>query len=124
MSVFDLKIHSKGGYESELLPLWKECYKKYTTIDSQEDTLPYASWQHMTTGYNAGYYSYLYSEIIAKDLFSVFQEKGVLDEQVGREFRKKILEPVCIEDGNDMVRSFLGRDFNQKAFLKSLKIEN
>ena len=123
MSVFDMSLHSKDGNKKELYTLWRETMKKYTSIEVQQDTAMYASWQHLI-GYNSGYYSYLYSEMIAKDLFSVFEEKGILSKQVGSELRKKILEPVCLEEGNTMIRSFLGRDFKQEAFLNSFTLKN
>lgn len=60
----------------------------------------------------------MYSE----DLFTKFEEAGFMDEKTGLEYREKILAPGGSLDPDEMVRNFLGRDSNNKAFLKSLGI--
>ena len=43
-----------------------------------------------------------------------------MNSKVGSELRKSLLEKICLEDGNKMITEFLGREFNQKSFLKNL----
>ena len=77
-----------------------------------------ASFGHMLGGYDAGYYGYLWAEVIGDDLFSRFEEEGVLSSSVGRDYREKILSPGGSKDANELVKDFLGRDWNNKSFLK------
>ena len=77
-----------------------------------------ASFGHMLGGYDAGYYGYLWAEVIGDDLFSRFEEEGVLSSSVGRDYREKILSPGGSKDANELVKDFLGRDWNNNSFLK------
>ena len=78
-----------------------------------------ASFGHLA-GYAAGYYGYAWSEVLAQDMFSVFEEEGVLNPETGRRFRKTVLAPGGSKDPMDLVREFLGREPNNEAFMKSL----
>ena len=83
-----------------------------------EGTHQLASFDHLL-GYGAAYYGYLWSEVYAADMFSVFEKEGVLNPAVGYRFRKFILEKGGSEDPMKMVREFLGREPNNGAFLKN-----
>ena len=72
----------------------------------------------MLGGYDAGYYGYLWAEVIGDDLFSRFEEEGVLSSSVGKDYREKILGPGGSKDANDLVKDFLGRDWSNNSFLK------
>ncbi|WP_183574700.1 M3 family metallopeptidase [Mucilaginibacter sp. X5P1] len=74
-------------------------------------------------GYGANYYGYLWSKVYAQDIFSVFEQHGVLDQATGVRYRKEILQEGAQEDEMAMLRHFLGREPNSKAFLKSLGIK-
>ena len=74
-------------------------------------------------GYAANYYGYLWSKVFAQDMFSVFQEKGVMNKELGLRYRQEILEKGSTLPENIMLKNFLGRPSNSKAFLKSLGIE-
>ncbi len=77
-----------------------------------------ASFGHMLGGYDAGYYGYLWAEVIGDDLFSRFEEEGILSSSVGKDYREKILSPGGSKDANDLVKDFLGRDWSNNSFLK------
>ena len=83
-----------------------------------EGTHQLASFGHLL-GYGAAYYGYLWSEVYAADMFSVFEKEGVLNPAIGYRFRKSILEKGGSEDPMEMVRAFLGREPNNGAFLKN-----
>lgn len=74
-------------------------------------------------GYAANYYGYLWSKVFAQDMFSVFQEKGVMNKELGLRYRQEILEKGSTLPENIMLKNFLGRPSNSKAFLKSLGIK-
>ena len=82
----------------------------------------HASFGHLTN-YAAGYYGYLWALVYAQDMFSVFEEKGILDQATGKALRDKIYAKGSTEDPMMLVKDFLGREPNQKAFLKSLGLK-
>jgi len=78
---------------------------------------PIGHFGHFLSGYVSTYYCYLWSEVYAADLFSVFQKGGIFNKALGMKYRKEILAPGGTVDSIDSVREFLGRDPNDKAFL-------
>jgi thimet oligopeptidase len=66
------------------------------------------------------YYTYLWSLVIAKDLLSPFEKKGLLSTDVSYAYRDKILAAGGTKDAADLVKDFLGRPYNFKAFEKYL----
>lgn len=80
------------------------------------------SFTHLNS-YGANYYGYLWSKVYAQDIFSVFEQHGVLDQATGVRYRKDILQEGAQEDEMAMLRHFLGREPNSKAFLKSLGLK-
>ncbi len=86
----------------------------------QENTHPVASFGHLLGGYGAGYYAYLWSEVFADDLFSRFKKEGILNPQVGMDYRKKILEKGGERSEMESMKDFLGREPNNEAFLNKI----
>ena len=85
-----------------------------------EGTLRPASFAHIAgPGYAAGYYGYMWSEVIALDLLTPFQ-KDMLDPAVGARYRDAILAPGGREDEAVLVRRFLGRDPSNAAFFAEI----
>jgi thimet oligopeptidase len=87
------------------------------------------SFQHILTwGYDAGYYSYAWSDSIVSELAAVFNDpantQGYLNPDIGMRYRKEILEPGASRDVNDSVAAFTGHalDPTRQAFLISLGI--
>jgi thimet oligopeptidase len=72
-------------------------------------------------GYYGGYYCYLWSEVFAHDIFNeIKQNNGLLDKTYGEKYRRYILSKGGGKDPNLMVHNFLGRPFNNKAFLDNV----
>ncbi len=74
----------------------------------------YRSWYFQHTfgpggGYSAGYYSYIWSEVLDADAFAAFKETGLFDPKTALAFRKEILEPAGSRDAMDMFKAFRGR---------------
>lgn len=101
-------IHTEGARLS-LLPV-------------HEGTFPLASFGHLMGGYDASYYGYMWSEVFGDDMFSRFEEEGVTNPDVGRAYRREVLEKGGTLDGDEMLRNFLGREPNNEAFLRKLGI--
>lgn len=71
-------------------------------------------------GYDAGYYGYLWSHVFGDDMYTRFEAAGPFDTATGAEYRRAILERGGSADGDELVRSFLGREPNNAAFLRGL----
>lgn len=69
-------------------------------------------------GYSAGYYSYIWSEVLDSDAFEAFKETSLFDSETAMRFRKSILEKGGTEDPMDMYVSFRGREPKQDALLR------
>lgn len=68
----------------------------------------------------AGYYGYLWGEVIRKDLFSQFDESNLLDPAVARRFKETVLAPSGSRPSAELVQNFLGRPFDVAAWEKWL----
>ena len=76
--------------------------------------------QHICAGggYAAGYYSYIWSEVLDSDAFQAFKEKGLFDPETAMAFRKKILEKGGTADAMEMYKSFRGREPSVEPLLE------
>lgn len=75
--------------------------------------------QHIFAGgYSAGYYSYIWSEVLDSDAFQAFKEKGLFDQPTAAAFRKKILEKGGTMDAMEMYKSFRGREPSVEPLLE------
>jgi len=81
-----------------------------------------ATFGHIMSGYDAGYYSYMWSEAYSLDCFSQFQAEGLSNTTTGVRFRNTILAQGDMKDGDALLREFLGRDANSDAFFRKLNI--
>lgn len=69
-------------------------------------------------GYAAGYYSYKWAEVLSADAFSLFEEKGIFDQQSGAKFMHTILEMGGVEEPMDLFLRFRGRKPTIDALLR------
>jgi len=75
---------------------------------------------HLVGGYAAGYYGYMWSEVIGKDMLSAWGN-NILDANVGMRFRKQVLSRGGEQPAKVIVEEFLGRPVNSKAFFDELR---
>ena len=67
--------------------------------------------QHIFSGgYSAGYYSYIWSEVLDADTFEAFKETDVLDKETAARYREEILSKGGTRPGMELYRNFRGRD--------------
>ncbi len=69
--------------------------------------------------YQAGYYSYLWAEVLEKDAFEAFREKGIFDRETAKAFRKNILEKGGSDEPMNLYILFRGREPELEPLLKS-----
>ena len=74
----------------------------------------------MGGGYTAGYYSYMWAEVLDADAFDAFKETGdIFNQEIADKFRNYILTPGGIDDGMTMYRNFRGREPQIDALLRN-----
>jgi thimet oligopeptidase len=71
-------------------------------------------------GYGSKYYGYLWSLVYSCDMYSEFEKKGALSPEMGARYRTEVLSRGGSNDALKLVANFLGREPNNKAFLKYL----
>jgi Zn-dependent oligopeptidase len=96
------------------LAVWRNL-ESATPLGHVEGTMFPASFSHIAAHYAAGYYGYMWSQVIALDMLSVFKA-DMLDPKVGIRYRDTILAPGGQVEEMEMVRRFLGRDPSSEAF--------
>ena len=111
----DQHLHGEN-FKDSLLEV-EHAAQKVTTITYPKDINHLAAFGHLLGGYDAAYYGYLWAEIIGDDLFSRFENEGVLSNSVGVDYKNKILKPGGTVPAENMVQDFLGRKWNDEAFL-------
>jgi thimet oligopeptidase len=87
----------------------------YSMLTPVPGTHMYAGFGHLA-GYTSSYYTYMWSLVIAKDLFSAFDRDDLFDEEVATRYRDRILVQGGRKDAADLVEDFLGRPFGFEAF--------
>jgi thimet oligopeptidase len=93
----------------------RELQATYDVFGYVPDTHFYASFGHLQ-GYGSGYYTYMWSLVIAKDLFSAFDRDNLFATDVAHRYRDRILAAGGSRDAADLVADFLGRPYDFAAF--------
>jgi thimet oligopeptidase len=78
------------------------------------------TFEHIASGYAAGYYGYMWAKVIALDLVSAFGA-DLMNSEVGRRFREMILSRGSEEPARDLVERFLGRPVASDAFFRHIQ---
>ena len=89
----------------------------HVTYGHAEGTHRQASFTHLANAaYVSSYYIYQWSLVIAKDMFSRFDRSDLLAPGPARRYRETVLQPGGSKPAADLVKEFLGRPFNEKAW--------
>ena len=120
--LFDFRLHLeydpvRGARPMEVL---EEVRKEVSVLHPPVwQRFPHAFTHIFAGGYAAGYYSYLWAEVLSADAFEPFEAAGVLDRATGERFRKEILAMGATRPALDSFTAFRGRAPEPDALLKS-----
>jgi thimet oligopeptidase len=108
---FDIAL--SGPSPEPAMRVW-ERMETASLLGNVPDTAFPGTFGHIVSGYAAGYYGYMWAEVLALDMLSAFGG-NVMDPVVGRRFRRDILSRGGEEPAKDLVERFLGRPVNADA---------
>ena len=92
-----------------------ELYDAYSLVRPLPDTHFVTSFGHLS-GYTSAYYTYMWSLVIAKDLFSAFDPDDLFAAEVATRYRDRVLAAGGSKAAAELVEDFLGRPYNTDAF--------
>jgi thimet oligopeptidase len=120
-ATYDMSLHTAPEVP-DTTALYARLMKAVSLIPMSAGVMPECSFTHLM-GYDAGYYGYLWSEVYAQDGFSRFEKEGLLNEKTGRDYRREVLEKGGSRDESVSLRTFLGREPSDAAFLKGIGLD-
>ena len=110
-----LSCYSRDPATLDTDALAREVTQRYQPFPFVEGTHFQCAFGHLD-GYSAVYYTYMWSLVIAKDMFSQFDRKNLLAPGVAKKYREMVLAPGGSAPAAKLVEGFLGRPFNNKAW--------
>ncbi|MBQ6087899.1 MAG: M3 family metallopeptidase [Bacteroidales bacterium] len=100
---FEDRVCREMGLIGEIIPRYRTTYFNHI----------------FNSGYSAGYYSYLWAEVLDKDAFEYFESNGVFNPEVALKFRQTFLEKGGSEEPMTLYRTFRGQDPDPGALLRA-----
>ncbi|QYK00019.1 M3 family metallopeptidase [Shewanella psychrotolerans] len=100
---FEADSLSKMGLIEEIAPRYRSTYFSHI----------------FSGGYSAGYYSYLWSDILGADAFEAFKENGIFDKATADAFRNNVLSQGGSEDPMQLYKQFRGKEAGIEPLLRS-----
>ena len=102
VEAFEAQVCKEMGLIDEIIPRYRSTYFAHI----------------FSGGYSAGYYSYLWAEVLDKDAFELFMQNGILDKETAMSFRTNILEKGGSEEPMELYRRFRGANPDTGALLR------
>ncbi|WP_456296524.1 oligopeptidase A [Vibrio sp. AK197] len=119
--LFDFTLHTEYDPEvgARVLETLAEVKAKVAVLPSLEWTRFSHGFSHIFAGgYSAGYYSYLWAEVLSCDAYSRFEEEGIFNSETGQSFLNNILEMGGSEEPMELFKRFRGREPQIDALLR------
>lgn len=120
-SILDMKWHELSSVEGiDIAAFEAQACKEMGLIEQIIPRYRTTYFNHIfNSGYSAGYYSYLWAEVLDKDAFELFKEKGIFDHETAMSFRHNILEMGGSEDPMTLYVRFRGAQPDPDALLRA-----
>ncbi len=124
----DMKLHELGSAELadlDLMEYEKKVCKDMGLIDEMIPRYRTTYFAHIFDGdgYSAGYYSYLWTRVIAEDAFAYFREKGIYNPELAYNFRHILMEKGGWDTDMALYEQFRGAQPDPDALLKARGLE-
>ncbi len=119
--LFDFRLHASAAQISadDIQRLLDDVRQQVAVVTPPPfDRFPHAFSHIFSGGYAAGYYGYLWAEVLSADAYNRFEQEGVFNTAAGRAFLQHILETGGVEEPLDVFRAFRGREPSIDAFLR------
>jgi thimet oligopeptidase len=110
-----LALHDRPPAGLDVDSVVRAVESEYLPFPPMRDTHFQANFGHLT-GYSSNYYTYMWSLVIAKDLFSAFDRSRLLERGVARRYRDLVLAPGGSAPAATLIENFLGRPFRFDAW--------
>ena len=119
-AILDLKWHMESAVPADVEAFETEACKQMGLIDEIIPRYRSTYFAHIFSGgYSAGYYSYLWAEVLDKDAYELFKQKGIFDTETSMSFRRNILEKGGSEEPMELYRRFRGADPDPAALVRA-----
>lgn len=116
LSSVSLELYDRDPRGVDTSEAFGRAWDRYYPEPIPKEYHPQAGFGHLT-GYSAFYYTYLWSIVIARDLLSPFYREGTLtDPKIADRYAREILASGSTRPAADLIRAYLGREFNFDAF--------
>ena len=119
-AILDLKWHMESAVPADVEAFEAEACKQMGLIDEIIPRYRSTYFAHIFSGgYRAGSYSYLWAEVLDKDAYELFKQKGIFDTETSMSFRRNILEKGGSEEPMELYRRFRGADPDPAALVRA-----
>ena len=119
-AILDLKWHMESAVPADVEAFEAEACKQMGLIDEIIPRYRSTYFAHIFSGgYSAGYYSYLWAEVLDKDAYELFKQKGIFDTETSMSFRRNILEKGGSEEPMELYRRFRGADPDPASLVRA-----
>ncbi|MGB8218850.1 MAG: M3 family metallopeptidase [Methanoregula sp.] len=123
ISTEDMAFHTADG-PVDVKGIADKVYRDLMGIPPLEEGHEPATIGHFMGGYDAGYYSYLWAEVYALNVFARFKQDGLFNPATGAAYRHWILEQGNMQDGTILLKGFLGKEPGMDVFYERLHIRS
>lgn len=119
-AILDMNLHNLTDTQGlDVVAYEKEAMDKLGLIPQIAPRYRTTYFSHIIGGYAAGYYSYLWANVLDSDAFEAFKEHGIFDPNTASLFRRNILEKGDSEEAMTLYRNFRGAEPQLEPMLKN-----
>ena len=114
-AAISLNFYNRDPQGLDTTNLMAQLQERYTPFKYVPDTHMQTAFEHLN-GYSAVYYTYMWSLVIAKDMFTEFKKDGLTSPAIARKYRDSVLGASGTKSAAGLVSDFLGRPYSFKAY--------
>lgn len=119
-AILDMELHNlKDAKDLNIIDFEKKAMDKIGLIPEIAPRYRCTYFNHIIGGYAAGYYSYLWANVLDSDAFEAFKEHGIFDKTTADAFRTNVLEKGGSEDPMELYKKFRGAEPKLEPMLKN-----